>query len=64
MKRWLLRVRDVNGKVLHEERFYLRRNAQRTADQLVRPLPAIDVPLATALRQFGPMMTAEISRSS
>lgn len=61
MKRWLLQIHDVKGTVLHEERFYLRRNAQRTADQLVRPLPPIQA--VPTLRTFGPMMTYEITRA-
>lgn len=63
MKRWLLRIYDVNDKVLHDERFWLRRNAQHTADQLVRPLPPIQA-MADALRECGPLLRYEITKAA
>lgn len=59
MKRWRLRIQAMNGEVLHEERFYLRRNAQRTADELVRPLPPVQLKDG---RIVGPLMAYEIAK--
>lgn len=37
IQRWWLLVKDVNGTVIHNEGFFLRRNAEKTGRQITTP---------------------------
>lgn len=67
MKRWVLRVYDINSVVVHEERFWRRTIAEKIGRFYTRPLPPFVTSETVGPRRrdgtlLGPMLTYIVSR--